>query len=251
MCNLPRLPGENVVHHRVVRTIAKTSALVAVDLRGRRDTEDRPYASVRCAARRDHLVAWKIADSRAREGRLPCGWCPRSVSGPWITLGCEACRSWTLLGPCTRKGRSSTAAACRCSSWRYSPRLAGDASPGFAVALTQRTHSQRAIGVMSFHISRIFRGAAANAAARSDGTCGSGQSGVASIARVTTSPTLMSVACRRSDRTSSSGPEAVRLKHRLELMAIDRSLTATCPRDGKRPLASFGKPHDGRCTDDV
>src|SRR5271170_8318617 len=51
---------------------------------------------------------------------------------------------------------------------------------GFFVALTQRTHSQRAIGVISFHRSWIFCGAAARAAARSRGTLGSGQSLVTS-----------------------------------------------------------------------
>src|ERR1700674_5807740 len=47
---------------------------------------------------------------------------------------------------------------------------------GFWVALTQRTHSQRAIGVTSFHRSWIFWGAAARAVSRSSGTLGSGQS---------------------------------------------------------------------------
>jgi hypothetical protein len=36
--------------------------------------------------------------------------------------------------------------------------------PGFRVAFTHRTHSQRAIGVMSFHSSWILSGAAASAA---------------------------------------------------------------------------------------
>jgi len=47
---------------------------------------------------------------------------------------------------------------------------------GFFVALTQRTHSQRAIGVTSSHRFWIRCGAAASAAARSQGTLGSGQS---------------------------------------------------------------------------
>ncbi|HJZ03765.1 MAG TPA: hypothetical protein VJ305_23860, partial [Streptosporangiaceae bacterium] len=55
---------------------------------------------------------------------------------------------------------------------------------GFFVALTQRTHSHRAIGVVSFHTSWIFCGAAARAAARSGGTLGSGQSLVTSISTV-------------------------------------------------------------------
>jgi L-2-hydroxyglutarate oxidase LhgO len=33
---------------------------------------------------------------------------------------------------------------------------------------------------------------------------------------------------------------AVRFQHRLELTAIDRSLYATCPRDGSFSLASSG-----------
>jgi hypothetical protein len=50
---------------------------------------------------------------------------------------------------------------------------------GLAVALTQRTHSQRAIGVMSFQMSLTSCGAPAKAAARSGGMSGSGQSRVA------------------------------------------------------------------------
>src|SRR5205823_9336835 len=55
---------------------------------------------------------------------------------------------------------------------------------GLLVAFTQRTHSQRAIGVMSFHMPWIFCGAAASAASRSCGTFGSGQSFVDSISIV-------------------------------------------------------------------
>src|SRR2546425_10132604 len=47
---------------------------------------------------------------------------------------------------------------------------------GFLVAFTQRTHSQRAMGVISFHRSWIFWGAVARAVLRSCGTFGSGQS---------------------------------------------------------------------------
>ena len=47
---------------------------------------------------------------------------------------------------------------------------------GFLVELTQRTHSQRAIGVISFHRLWIFGGAAARAVARSWGTPGSDRS---------------------------------------------------------------------------
>jgi hypothetical protein len=59
---------------------------------------------------------------------------------------------------------------------------------GFAVAFTQRTHSQRAIGVMPFHISRICFGAAARACIKLVGMSGSGQSVVSSIVTGTLSP---------------------------------------------------------------
>jgi MmgE/PrpD C-terminal domain len=66
---------------------------------------------------------------------------------------------------------------------------------GFVVALTQRTHSQRAIGVISFHRFWIFGGAATRAVARSWGTLGSGQSLVTSISSLAVSPALMPAAC--------------------------------------------------------
>jgi len=59
---------------------------------------------------------------------------------------------------------------------------------GFRVSLTQRTHSQRAIGVMSFHISLIVSGAAARADFRSCGTLGSGHSSTRSSSTVAVSP---------------------------------------------------------------
>src|SRR5947207_6060422 len=65
---------------------------------------------------------------------------------------------------------------------------------GLLVALTQRTHSQRAIGVMPFHSSWMFLGAAARAVSRSAGTFGSGQSLSGSIARVAVSPALTAAA---------------------------------------------------------
>src|ERR1700692_1780331 len=61
---------------------------------------------------------------------------------------------------------------------------------GFWVALTQRTHSHRAIGVISFHRSWIFGGAAASAVSRSCGTFGSGQSLSGSSSNVAVSPAL-------------------------------------------------------------
>src|ERR1035437_8297688 len=61
---------------------------------------------------------------------------------------------------------------------------------GFWVALTQRTHSQRAIGVIPFHSSRSFGGAAASAVSRSCGTFDSGQALSDSISSVAVSPAL-------------------------------------------------------------
>ena len=65
----------------------------------------------------------------------------------------------------------------------------------FFVALTQRTHSQRAIGVISCHRFWIFSGAATRAVARSSGTAGSGQSLVTSMSSVAVSPMPMPAAC--------------------------------------------------------
>src|SRR5574342_389173 len=62
---------------------------------------------------------------------------------------------------------------------------------GFLVAFTQRTHSQRAIEVMSFQTSRIFAGAAARAVAKSSGMSGSGQSLATSRASLAVSPVPM------------------------------------------------------------
>src|SRR6202047_4375262 len=67
----------------------------------------------------------------------------------------------------------------------------------FGVALTQRTHSQRAIGVMPVHRSRIFCGAAASAVERSCGMFGSGHSLRDSSSSVAISPVLKA-AVRRS-----------------------------------------------------
>lgn len=44
------------------------------------------------------------------------------VRGPWLRFPGAVCRSWPAWGRCTRRGRSSTAAVCRCSFWRLSPR---------------------------------------------------------------------------------------------------------------------------------
>src|SRR6266849_570520 len=77
---------------------------------------------------------------------------------------------------------------------------------GFFVALTQRTHSQRAIGVISFHRSWIFCGAAATAVARSLGAFGSGHCLVPSMSSVTVSPALMPAACCSASSTLIQWP---------------------------------------------
>ena len=106
---------------------------------------------------------------------------------------------------------------------------------GFAVAPIQRTHSQRAIGVMSSHVSRIDSGASASAAARSSGTVGSGQSGRGTRQISTSSPARPSsslIQCPRcpsgSITVSKSSPSTV-------------PRTATCPRDGSAALAPSGR----------
>ena len=112
----------------------------------------------------------------------------------------------------------------------------------FPVALTQRTHSQRAIGVMSSHRSRTSGGAAARAEPRSFGTRGSGQSSRCSISSVAESPTVTR-AVRRSFPSTSiqcpkfpSGSSTV-----LNLWPLIVPRTATCPRDGSLSLAFWGR----------
>jgi hypothetical protein len=112
---------------------------------------------------------------------------------------------------------------------------------GFLVAFTQRTHSQRAIGVISFHTSWISCGAAARAVLKSCGTFGSGQPLVASISSVAVSPALMAAVCCSFSSTliqwprQPSGSSTV-----LNPWPLIVPCTATCPRDGSFSLASSG-----------
>ena len=112
---------------------------------------------------------------------------------------------------------------------------------GFFVALTQRTHSQRAIGVISSHRSWIFCGAAARAVARSWGTLGSGQSLVTSMSRVASSPALMPAACCSVSSTLIQWPEfpsgSSTVPNSTPLIV---PWTATCPREGSFLLAACG-----------
>jgi hypothetical protein len=113
---------------------------------------------------------------------------------------------------------------------------------GFWVALIQRTHSQRAIGVMPFQRFWIFCGAVARAASRSCGTFGSGQSLRGSISSAAVSPAFKA-AVRRSFASIPiqcpklpSGSNTARNAWPLSVPC-----TATCPRDVSFPLAFSGK----------
>ena len=111
---------------------------------------------------------------------------------------------------------------------------------GFFVALTQRTHSHRAIGVISFHRSWIFCGAAARAVARSWGTLGSGQSLVTSMPSVAVSPALMPACCSVSS-TLIQWPEFPSGSSTVWNPApLIVPWTATCPREGRFLLAVSG-----------
>jgi len=112
---------------------------------------------------------------------------------------------------------------------------------GFFVALTQRTHSQRAIGVVSFHRSWMFCGAAAKAVARSWGTLGSGQSLVTSRSRVAVSPALMPAACCSVSSTLIQWPEFPSGSSTVwNSTPLIVPWTATCPREGRLLLAVSG-----------
>src|ERR1700733_7793501 len=112
---------------------------------------------------------------------------------------------------------------------------------GFFVALTQRTHSQRAIGVISFHRSWISCGAAARAAARSWGTLGSGQSLVTSMLSVAVSPALMPAACCSVSSTLIQWPEFPSGSSTVwNSTPLIVPWTATCPREGSFLLAVSG-----------
>jgi hypothetical protein len=112
---------------------------------------------------------------------------------------------------------------------------------GFFVALTQRTHSQRAIGVVSFHRSWMFCGAAARAVARSGGTLGSGQSLVTSMSNVAVSPALMPAACCGVSSTLIQWPEFPSGSSTVwNWTPLIVPWTATCPREGRLLLAVSG-----------
>ena len=112
---------------------------------------------------------------------------------------------------------------------------------GFFVASTQRTHSQRAIGVISFHRFWIFCGAATRAVARSWGTLGSGQSLVTSMSRVAASPALMPAACRSVSSTLIQWPVFPSGSSTVwNSTPLIVPWTATCPREGSPLLAASG-----------
>ncbi len=112
---------------------------------------------------------------------------------------------------------------------------------GFFVALTQRTHSHRAIGVISFHWSRIFCGAAARAVARSRGTLGSGQSLVTSMSSVAVSPALMPAACCSVLSTLIQWPKFPSGSSTVwNPTPLIVPWTATCPREGRFLVAVSG-----------
>ena len=112
---------------------------------------------------------------------------------------------------------------------------------GSLVAFTQRTHSQRAIGVMSIQRPRIFRGAAASADARSLGTLGSGQSFVDVISILTVSPALTPPLRRSFPSTFIQWPnEPSGSSTAWNGRPFIVPATATCPREGSPRLAFFG-----------
>src|SRR5262245_9405616 len=112
---------------------------------------------------------------------------------------------------------------------------------GFLVALTQRTHSQRAIGLISFHRFWIFCGAATRAVARSWGTLGSGQSLVISMSSVAVSPALMPAACCSVSSTLIQWPEFPSGSSTVwNSTPLIVPWTATCPREDRCLLAVSG-----------
>jgi uncharacterized membrane protein YphA (DoxX/SURF4 family) len=112
---------------------------------------------------------------------------------------------------------------------------------GLFVALTQRTHSQRAIGVISSHRFWIFCGAVARAVARSWGTLGSGQSLVTSMSMVAVSPARMPAACCSASSTLIQWPELPSGSSTVENSTpLIVPWTATCPREGRSLLAVSG-----------
>src|ERR1700732_4232039 len=113
---------------------------------------------------------------------------------------------------------------------------------GFWVALTQRTHSQRAIGVTSFHRSWIFLGAVARVVSRSCGTFGSGHSLSDSISSVAVSPALKAAVCCSFPSILIQWPKLPSGSNTVwNPWPLIVPWTATCPRDGSFPLAFSGK----------
>src|ERR1700680_1538595 len=113
---------------------------------------------------------------------------------------------------------------------------------GFWVALTQRTHSQRAIGVIPFHRSWIFRGVSASADSRSCGTFGSGQSLSDAISSFAVSPALKEAVCcsfRSIFIQWPKRPSGSSTVWNPWPLIVPR--TANCPRDGSFSLAFSGK----------
>jgi hypothetical protein len=113
---------------------------------------------------------------------------------------------------------------------------------GLGVALTQRTHSQRAIGVIPFHRSWIFGGAAVRAASRSLGTFGSGQFLSVSISSVALSPALNAAVCCSFPSILIQWPKLPSGSSTVwNLWPLIVPCTATCPRDGSFLLAFAGR----------
>ena len=112
---------------------------------------------------------------------------------------------------------------------------------GFLVALIQRIHSQRAIGVISIHMSRIFCGAVARADSKSCGTFGSGQSVVGSISSVAVLPTLIAATRCSFPPTLIQWPrEPSGSSTAWNSWPLIVPFTATCPREGSFALAFSG-----------
>jgi len=113
---------------------------------------------------------------------------------------------------------------------------------GFWVALIQRTHSQRAIGVISLHRLWIFCGAAARAVSRSCGTFGSGQSLSDSISSVAVLPALRAAVCCSFPSILIQWPKQPSGSNTVwNPWPLIVPCTATCPRDGSFRLALSGK----------
>ena len=121
---------------------------------------------------------------------------------------------------------------------------------GLFVALTQRTHSHRAIGVVSFHTSWICCGAAARAAARSWG-------------HVRLWPVLGHLDVERRILTRADASSVLQrvidphpvarisvwFEHGLELDAIDRSVDGHLPARGQVLARRLRQPQHSRCVD--